>query len=184
MAIAVMPTLPKLMYSYFHEWLTQQRAILDGEIVCLDSEGRPEFDRLFYRRDAPYFYAFDVVSLDGRDLRGLPLVERKAILRGIVPKSDSRLFYLNHVQERGIELFDEVCRRDLSKGRDERNEILVLGLRWTPRRPRGAASHHRGVFFSGPARASLVSLSGNLQAEKYALHGRAERWSTLSRILA
>src|SRR5689334_6429304 len=37
-----------------------REAILDGEIVCLDREGRPQFDKLFYRRGEPYFYAFDV----------------------------------------------------------------------------------------------------------------------------
>ena len=53
------------------------RAIIDGEIVCLDSDGRPHFDRLFYRRDAPYFYGFEIVSLDGRDLRALPLLSAR-----------------------------------------------------------------------------------------------------------
>src|SRR5437879_2614343 len=40
-------------------------AVLDGEIVCLDPNGRPQFDSLFYRRGHPYFYAFDVPYLDG-----------------------------------------------------------------------------------------------------------------------
>ena len=43
------------------------------------------------RRGEPYFYAFDVPFLDGRDLRELPLLERKRILREIVPLRDSRL---------------------------------------------------------------------------------------------
>ena len=55
-------------------------AVLDGEIVCLDCGGCPQFDSLFYRRGEPNFYAFDVPYLDGRDLRGAPLVERKRIL--------------------------------------------------------------------------------------------------------
>src|SRR5713226_5671922 len=57
-------------------------AILDGEIVCLDGAGRP----LFYRRGQPHFYAFDAPYLDGRDLRELPLIERKRILQRIVPR--------------------------------------------------------------------------------------------------
>jgi bifunctional non-homologous end joining protein LigD len=44
-------------------------AILDGEIVCLDRDGRSDFDALFYRRAEPYFYAFDCLMLDGKDLR-------------------------------------------------------------------------------------------------------------------
>ena len=55
-------------------------AVLDGEIVCLDRNGCPQFDSLFYRPGEPNFYAFDVPYLDGRDLRGTPLVERKRIL--------------------------------------------------------------------------------------------------------
>jgi bifunctional non-homologous end joining protein LigD len=87
--------------------------ILDGEIACLDRDGRPQFNQLFYRRGEPYFYAFDVLYLDGRDLRQLPLIERKRILRDLVPRSDSRLLYVSHVGERGVNLFREVCARDL-----------------------------------------------------------------------
>jgi hypothetical protein len=39
-------------------------AILDGEIVCLDSEGRSQFNQLLYRRAEPAFYAFDLVWLE------------------------------------------------------------------------------------------------------------------------
>ena len=51
--------------------------------------------------------------LDGRDLRELPLIERKRILRRIVPRSDSRLLYVGHIETRGVDLFREVCRQDL-----------------------------------------------------------------------
>ena len=51
--------------------------------------------------------------LDGRDLRQMPLIERKRILHGIVPGSDSRLLYLSHVEGCGVDLFREICRRDL-----------------------------------------------------------------------
>src|SRR5215212_7353046 len=87
--------------------------ILDGEIVCLDANGCPQFDQLFYRRGEPHFYAFDVLYLDSRDLRELALIERKRILRGIVPPSGSRLLYVDHIEAEGVALFREVCRRDL-----------------------------------------------------------------------
>jgi ATP-dependent DNA ligase len=58
--------------------------VLDGEIVCLGPDGRSRFNHLLFRRDWPHFMAFDVLWLDGRDLRCLPLIERKSILkRGI-----------------------------------------------------------------------------------------------------
>jgi hypothetical protein len=86
---------------------------LDGEIVCLDRNGCPQFDTLFYRRGEPYFYAFDLPYLDGCDLRDVPLMERKRILRGIVPPCDSRLLYVKDFEECGVDLFREVCRRDM-----------------------------------------------------------------------
>ena len=91
----------------------KHEATLDGEIVCLDDEGRPQFDQLFRRRDEPYFCAFDLPCLEGQDLRCLPLIERKRLLRNVVPRSDSRLLYVNHIESKGVELFREVCRRDL-----------------------------------------------------------------------
>ena len=52
-------------------------AVLDGEIVVLDAAGRSQFYELLRRRGEPVFYAFDCLSLDGRDLRPLPLIQRK-----------------------------------------------------------------------------------------------------------
>lgn len=61
-------------------------AILDGEIVYLDAEGRPQFYDLLRRRGYPVFYAFDLLALHGEDLRNLPLIERKRMLRTIIPE--------------------------------------------------------------------------------------------------
>jgi bifunctional non-homologous end joining protein LigD len=88
-------------------------AVLDGEIVCLNDRGEPQFADLLYRRDEPWFYAFDLLWLDGQDLRDLPLVERKRRLRALVPSQGSRLLYLDHVVGRGTDLFRAVCERDL-----------------------------------------------------------------------
>ena len=52
-------------------------AVLDGEIVYVGRDGRPEFYNLMRRRSPQYFYAFDILWLDGKDLRGLPLLKRK-----------------------------------------------------------------------------------------------------------
>jgi bifunctional non-homologous end joining protein LigD len=40
-------------------------AIIDGEVVCLDRRGRSNFKNLLFRREWPYFYAFDVLAVDG-----------------------------------------------------------------------------------------------------------------------
>jgi len=41
-------------------------AVLDGEIVCLDRQGRTLFNQLLYHRGDPRFYAFDLLFLNGR----------------------------------------------------------------------------------------------------------------------
>jgi bifunctional non-homologous end joining protein LigD len=94
--------------------LKVKNAVLDGEIVCLDSEGRSIFNDLLHRKGFPVFYAFDLIYLDDRDLRQLPLVERKLKLREILDKS--KLPYVicgKYIEGRGIDLFTEVCQRNL-----------------------------------------------------------------------
>lgn len=53
-------------------FLKANRAVLDGEIACLDGHGQSQFNELLFRRSAPRFCAFDLLWLDGKDLRGLP----------------------------------------------------------------------------------------------------------------
>jgi len=60
-------------------------AMLDGELVVLDEDGRPSFSALQNSRftpDALYFYVFDVLAYKGKDLRRLPLVDRRRLLEG------------------------------------------------------------------------------------------------------
>ena len=79
--------------------------VLDGEICCLRPDGRSDFKSLLFRREWPYFYAFDLLALNGRDLRSLPLLERKRRLFAIMPRIESRVLYLDHVHERGVDLY-------------------------------------------------------------------------------
>jgi len=62
--------------------LPVRTAILDGEIVCLDERGVSQFNQLLSRKGEPVFYAFDLLWLDGKDLRQMPLSSER---------SDSRL---------------------------------------------------------------------------------------------
>jgi bifunctional non-homologous end joining protein LigD len=87
--------------------------VLDGEIVKLDDNGRPQFYGLTRRRGPFSFVAFDVLVVNGHDLRRLPLFERKRILRAIVPRRSSSIFYAQHIDGRGCDLFAEVCAHDL-----------------------------------------------------------------------
>jgi bifunctional non-homologous end joining protein LigD len=87
--------------------------VLDGEVVCLDSEGRPQFYELLRRRGQPVFYVFDLLWLDGEDLRERPLIERKQVLRSLVPEQSSSLLYADHIEQHGVEFFRLTCDRDL-----------------------------------------------------------------------
>ena len=89
-------------------------AILDGELVCLDDTGRDRLNLLLRRRAEPAFYAFDLLWLNGKDLRQLPLVERKIRLRKLIAKSDcERIIYVQHIEMRGCVLYRAICKKDL-----------------------------------------------------------------------
>ena len=94
--------------------LKVQNAVMDGEIVCLDAEGRSIINELLFRRGCPTFYAFDLLYLNNRDLRQLPLIERKKKLRALIEKSGlPDVICGKYVEGRGVDLFNEVVRRNL-----------------------------------------------------------------------
>ena len=88
-------------------------AVLDGEIVCVDTNGTPQFKDLLFRHGEPRFYAFDLLECDDEDLRYLPFLDRKHRLRAIVPSDGERLLYCDHAEGLGRELFRLTCERDL-----------------------------------------------------------------------
>ncbi len=83
-------------------------AILDGEIVVM-SEGGPDFYALFFRRGEPAYAAFDLLWLNGRDLRALPLWRRKKRLQTLVAKST--IAYVDHLDDPA--LFTATAKQDL-----------------------------------------------------------------------
>ena len=99
--------------SWMARHLKVESAVLDGELVSLDAEGRSQFNDLLYRRGDPYFFAFDLLWLNGRDLRDLRVTERKEVLRSIVPSAPSRVLYSDHLDTRGNQLYDFACEHDL-----------------------------------------------------------------------
>jgi len=102
---------PQLAEEVAHTVKAQQ-AILDGEIVCLKPDGRSDFHALPFRRERPFFYAFDLLSVDGRDLRGQSLLRRKRELRRLMPRHESRLRFVDHLKERGRDLYALACAHD------------------------------------------------------------------------
>ena len=76
-------------------------AILDGEIVALDEEGHPRFEWLFHRgkdgKGQLVYFVFDLLYLDGNDLRREPLHRRKSRLKRIIRKIP-HLVYVDHIE--------------------------------------------------------------------------------------
>lgn len=95
------------------EELAGLEVVLDGEIACLDEQGRTQFNALMYRRASPCFVAFDVLWSAGRDLRELPLWKRRQVLRAVVPKKSCAMLYADSVARRGTALYRLACDRDL-----------------------------------------------------------------------
>ncbi|WP_164828567.1 non-homologous end-joining DNA ligase [Sinorhizobium meliloti] len=102
--------------------LAVKTAILDGEAVVLDDQGRSDFgmlQRALGRLPSPYeagaivFYAFDLLYLDGRDLRRLPLGERRRRLEPLVAGREGAIRLSEEVQADGDEFFRVACAHGL-----------------------------------------------------------------------
>jgi bifunctional non-homologous end joining protein LigD len=90
------------------------RTLLDGEIVCLDKRGRPQFRDLLFHCGEPCFFAFDLLMSDGKDIRSERLTDRKQELRRLILRvPESRMRYVDHVEQHGTALFQRVCEMDL-----------------------------------------------------------------------
>jgi bifunctional non-homologous end joining protein LigD len=97
-------------------------AMIDGELVVENASGSSDFSALQAdlsegRKDRFVFYVFDLPYLDGYDLTGLPLVERKAMLRelvkGSLDKKGGLLRYSEHFDDKGALVLEHACRLSL-----------------------------------------------------------------------
>src|SRR5437667_11363307 len=96
--------------------LPNVRAIIDGEICSLDRRGRPQFKNLmFHRGNPPCFFAFDLLTSDGKDLRTERLLDRKQELRRLLARSpaDAPVKCTEYIDACGMALFQRVCELDL-----------------------------------------------------------------------
>src|SRR5207253_3803872 len=95
--------------------LPNVRAVIDGGICSLDKRGRPQFKNLLFRRGKPpCFFAFDLLTCDGKDLRTERLLDRKQELRRLLARSpDSLLKYTEYIDGCGMAFFQRVCELDL-----------------------------------------------------------------------
>ena len=85
--------------------LPRLEVILDGEIIAIDDEGRMDFWGLMKGRGHLAYAAFDLLWLRGKDLRQLPLMQRKKRLRRLLPEAVGPLNLIPWFEENGRELF-------------------------------------------------------------------------------
>ncbi len=94
----------------------QHNGVLDGEIVSLDNTGKSHFQYLQnYDRDKQgklQYRVFDLLYLDGEDLRQLPLIERKKKLQNLLP-GKSIIQYSDHVTGKGLQFFEQATKQGL-----------------------------------------------------------------------
>ena len=91
--------------------LNAQQAVIDGEIVAVDEQGRPSFQALQHRGSHPkhriVFYAFDLLHLNGRALVTEPLTKRRALLPDVV--NDSGILLSHELPGSVVAVFGQVA---------------------------------------------------------------------------
>ena len=98
---------------WVREELPVKEAILDGEVVALDSDGRQNFRDLLTGRGNLHYAAFDALWINGKDLRELPLTRRKQALNRLIPATTTVLSQVFSIEERGRDMFAAAERIDL-----------------------------------------------------------------------
>ena len=108
-------------------------AILDGEIIVMGNAG-PDFRALFFRRGQPAYAAFDLLWLNGRDLRALPLWRRKKMLRALL--APTRVGFVEHVDDPA--LFAATVANDLEGiVAKKRGDAYAANTQWVKIKHRG-----------------------------------------------
>jgi bifunctional non-homologous end joining protein LigD len=95
--------------------LRSRSCIVDGEAVACDDNGVTSFNRVRYRQhdESIFLYAFDLIELNGDDLRRDPLKRRKATLEIILAKAGPGIRFTEHMEGDGETVFRHACKLGL-----------------------------------------------------------------------
>jgi len=95
--------------------LRARSCIIDGEAVACDDNGVASFDLIRHHRanESMFLYAFDLIELNGDDLRRDPLEVRKATLASIVAKASPGIRFNEHIEGDGPTVFAHACKLGL-----------------------------------------------------------------------
>ena len=150
--------------------LPAQEAVLDGEIVALDPDGKSSF-QLLQTANLPgesrppiFFYVFDVIQLDGKDLTGLPLLKRKAMAQALLANAPENIRFSANIHAHSERVLREMQARGLegliAKKRESKYEIgrrsgAWVKFKWTSEQefviggytpPQGTRSHFGAIL--------------------------------------
>jgi bifunctional non-homologous end joining protein LigD len=110
--------------------------VLDGEVCLLDAKGLPRFEDMRARTmrkrgdgEPVNYFAFDLLFHNGRDLRSLPLIERKAKLRKLIPRDHPRLAFVDHIETEGELLFSHAVKAGMEGVMCKRADSAYVGTR-------------------------------------------------------
>src|SRR5262249_51839575 len=95
--------------------LRARSCIIDGEAVACDDNGVASFELVRHQRanGSVFLYAFDLIELNGDDLRRDPLEVRKATLRSMLAKAGLGLRFNEHIEGDGLTVFAHACKMGL-----------------------------------------------------------------------
>ncbi|TJV51174.1 MAG: DNA ligase [Mesorhizobium sp.] len=161
------------------EKLPAKSFIIDGEMIAPDPDGTPNFQamhsRMAWNAEQLAFVAFDILHLDGQNLRDRPLIDRKAILWSLVKPAKDIIQYSDHVEGNGAAFFEAVDKMGLegmvSKRREspyrsgkldfwvktkcwEIGDFELLGIKHEPGKPAAAIMARDGCY-AGTAAVTL-----------------------------
>lgn len=106
--------------------------VIDGEVCYMEGD-KPNFQKLqhnFSNEKAIHYYVFDLLWLNGHDLKEVPLIQRKALLKELLKKSPKNIHYLEHIAEEGIKLSKEIKDKKMEGIMAKRkNSIYYAGIR-------------------------------------------------------
>jgi bifunctional non-homologous end joining protein LigD len=140
--------------------LPKSEVILDGEVVAIDDEGRVSFWDLMRGGGYLAYAAFDILWLNGRDLRELPLSQRRQRLDRLVPVTTGTLLRVPWFEKHGRDLFEAACRLDL-EGIVAKRKTGSYGPRtawYKVKNPTYTQAEGRRELFERPRRQSLLEV--------------------------